>query len=115
MSRPLGLALAARVVERRGESAGDKECSENVVAGESAPFGALLEFQPKKEVNPPAGDLGLFDCPRLSGRYASSVKSSAAPSTLSFRSGSLESDVYEGMFGMVGDRAWTILLPATRS
>jgi hypothetical protein len=48
----------------RGELAGDSDVSENAVAGESASLG-FAEFQPKKEVNPPAGDLGL---PRLSGR-----------------------------------------------
>ena len=80
--------------------------SEKVVEGVSGP-GALEEFQPKKEVNPPAGDLGFPDCPRLSGRLSwryRSVKSSSALSTLSLRSGGLVSEVYGGMLGCVGDR-----------
>jgi hypothetical protein len=56
------------LVWRRGESAGDSDDSENAVAGDSASFGGFEEFQPKKEVKPPAGDLGLPGCPLLSGR-----------------------------------------------
>lgn len=91
--------------------------SEKVVEGVSGP--CPLEFQPKKEVNPPAGDLGFPDCPLLSGRLSwryKSVKSScSAPSTLSLRSGGLVSEVYGGILGCVGDREWIILPFTVRS
>ena len=108
MSRPLGFVLVDMLFLRRGESDGDKDWSENAVDGESGPA-ALVEFQPKKEVNPPAGDLGLPCWPLLSGRYWSLTSSSRAPSTLSLRSGGLTSALYDGMFGTVGDREWLTL------
>ena len=88
---------------------GDKE---NVVAGDSGPFWFFDEFQPKKEVNPPLGDLGLL-CWEM-GRGASSsapyeyssIKSSVTPSNLIFRSGvGRVSGAYAGILGMVGERA----------
>lgn len=63
MSKPLGLFFVGAFEIRLGESAGDKEFSEKVVAGESSPFWAFDEFQPKKEVKPPAGDFGLLGFP----------------------------------------------------
>ena len=68
MSRPLGFVLAGMLgCTYRGEFAGDSDFSENVVAGDSAPFWGFVEFQPKNEVKPPPGDLGLFCClPRVS-------------------------------------------------
>jgi hypothetical protein len=102
MSSPLGLPLAAMFGLWRGELAGDKEYSE-YVTGDSGPF--LDEFQPKKEVNPPAGDLGLPWFPRLSGRYESSNWASATPSNLSFRSVGRTSAAYADMLGRVGERA----------
>jgi hypothetical protein len=106
MSRPLGKILPDMLALCRGEPAGDKDCSENAVEGVSGPC-AFDEFQPKKDVKPPAGDLGLSSWPLLSGRTESLLKSSsAAPFTLSLRSGGLEvSAVYEGILGIVGDRA----------
>ncbi|KAF7453689.1 hypothetical protein PtrM4_010170 [Pyrenophora tritici-repentis] len=56
MSRPLGLVLAF-ILLLRGES-GDKDCPEKAVAGDSAPF-CGREFQPKNDVKPAPGDLGL--------------------------------------------------------
>ena len=59
MFRPTGFVLAMPgCCGKRGEAEGDKDFSENGVVGDSAPF-CLAEFQPKKEVNPAAGDLGL--------------------------------------------------------
>lgn len=59
MFRPTGFVLAMPgCCGKRGEAAGDKDFSENVVVGDSAPV-CLVEFQPKNEVNPVAGDLGF--------------------------------------------------------
>jgi hypothetical protein len=107
MSRPFGFPLDILGL-CRGELAGDSDVSENAVAGESASLG-FAEFQPKKEVKPPAGDLGL---PRLSGRYESSWSSAA--SSLSLRSGGRVSDAYDGIVGIVGDRACAFA-PTARS
>jgi hypothetical protein len=110
----LGFTLPDMLALCRGEFAGDKDCSENAVEGVSGPC-AFDEFHPKKDVKPPAGDLGLPGCPLLSGRDESLLKSSSAVlSTLSLRSGGLVSVVYEGILGIVGDRACIILPSAVR-
>lgn len=67
MSRPVGLPLFCvdGCFRYRGDAAGDKDFSENVVVGESS-FGWLPEFHPKNDVNfPAAGDFGLFWCGEL--------------------------------------------------
>lgn len=103
MSRPLGFERLAPLAPRRGESDGDKDFSEKVVAGDSSPFWGLVEFQPKNDVNPPAGDLGLEGLPLM--------ESSATPSSRKLSSGGRVSCVYEGILGIVGDRACAVWGP----
>lgn len=116
MFRPVGFVLADMpgCLGKRGEAAGDKDLSENVVVGDSGPF-CLVEFQPKNEVNPAAGDLGLTGLTgfaRSSSRsssvsYRSSIKSSVTPSSFNRRlGGGRTSAVFDdGIFGIVGERA----------
>lgn len=106
---------------KRGDAAGDKDFSENVVVGDSAPV-CLAEFQPKNEVNPAAGDFGLtglaFPSPRSSSLSyrSSSIKSSVTPSNFNRKLGWRTSDVlYAGIFGMVGERACCPLAEALSS
>ena len=113
MFNPVGFVLAGMLgcLGKRGEAAGDKDFSENVVVGDSAPF-CLAAFQPKNEVKPPAGDFGLTGLACCSSRSSSvsyrssSMKSSVTPSNFNRKLGWRTSVVlYNGMFGMVGDRA----------
>jgi hypothetical protein len=65
ISRPAGLILACAedCFGYRGDAAGDKDFSENVVVGDSVSFGCFPEFHPKNDVNlPAAGDFGLLRC-----------------------------------------------------
>jgi hypothetical protein len=118
----MGFVLAGMLgcLGKRGEAAGDKDLSENVVVGDSAPF-CLAEFQPKNEVNPAAGDLGFtgLACSSScssSDSYRSSIKSSVTPSSFNSRLGGRTSDVlYAGMFGIVGERACCPLAEALSS
>ena len=123
MFSPVGFVLAGMLscLGKRGEAAGDKDFSENVVVGDSGPF-CLAAFQPKNEVKPPAGDLGFTSLTRSTSRSSSvsyrssSIKSSVTPSNFNRKLGCRTSVVlYTGMFGIVGDRACCPLAEALSS
>jgi hypothetical protein len=113
MSSPVGFTLEGIVdcLGCRGDGIGDKDCSENVVVGDSAPVCDLEELQPKKDVNFPAGDLGLACVVSGDVEYgSSSKKSSVTPSNCNLRSGCLGCEEYNGIFGIVGERMCPPLL-----